>query len=326
MSAIIQYRHLVNSTITPFIKSLNRFHITTPLASAEIAGRQVYFKLENLQPSGSFKDRGIGNMIATLCAQGHVKKLISSSGGNAGHSVATIGKKVGLPVEVFVPVTTKPLMIEKLKKQGATVFIHGENWNAADNFARKAVAEQDGARYIPPYDDEMIWDGNASLVHEINEAGVIPSCIVLSVGGGGLLCGVQRGIEQLGWSQTKIIAVETSGAASFAAAKAAGKPVKLNSIDTIATSLGALSVTGATLKSTVLTESIVVSDADAISACLRLAQDFRILVEPACGAALAVVYSDEYWRRIAAEGPVVVVVCGGSAVSLELIDEWKKLL
>jgi L-serine/L-threonine ammonia-lyase len=144
-------------------------------------------------------------------------------------------------------------------------------------------------------DDPLIWEGNASLVDELVAEGIKPGAIVLSVGGGGLLCGVQRGLERHGWQDVRIIAVETEGAASFAAAQKAGKPVRLEAITSIATSLGALAVTHGTLttKDSVVTESMVVSDKEAVRAMRKFADEERVLVEPACGAALAGVYEKD---------------------------------
>eukprot|EP01041_Mallomonas_annulata_P012150 gene12150-25499_t len=320
-----------NSNVTGFLindsKKFNHYDAKFPHqnTTCPFCNRgSLLFKLENFQQSGSFKDRGIGHMIYSLHRKGDMKKIICSSGGNAGHAVATVGEQLSIPVDVYVPTTTKAMMIDKLHKRGAKVFIQGENWNVADTFARKAVAEEKGAYYIPPYDDPLIWEGNASLVDELQQANIKPDCIVLSVGGGGLLCGVQKGLERLGWLDTRIIAVETDGAASFAAAKAAGKPVSIGKITTVASSLGALSVTSATLQSPIRTESLVVTDVDAISAAIRFANERLMLVEPACGAALSAVYSDKHWESITSGGEtVVVVVCGGSVVNLDLLLQWK---
>ena len=103
-----------------------KFHRITPLVTGPAPN--VLFKLETLQPSGSFKDRGIGHMIETLMAKGKVEKLICSSGGNAGHAVATAGKAVYVPVDVYVPTTTKAMMVAKIRKTGANVIIGGDNW------------------------------------------------------------------------------------------------------------------------------------------------------------------------------------------------------
>jgi L-serine/L-threonine ammonia-lyase len=106
--------------------AMSKFHRVTPLIPG--IGSNIFLKLEYLQPSGSFKDRGIGHMVSSLMASSKVEKLICSSGGNAGHAVATVGREVSLPVDVYVPVTTKAMMVEKIRKTGANVIIGGENW------------------------------------------------------------------------------------------------------------------------------------------------------------------------------------------------------
>ena len=181
--------------------------------------------------------------------------------------------------------------------------------------------------YIPPFDDELIFEGNSTIIDEIKEdLNFIPDSFALSVGGGGLLVGIQRGIERYNWNnKTKIFALETIGAASYAAAKKEGKIVKLEKIDTIASTLGALAVTSATLNSNVTTESIVVSDKDTVKSCLNFANKFRILVEPACGAALSILNENNI--KILKNNNIkncVIIVCGGSAIDLNLLEFWKK--
>ena len=262
-------------------------------------------------------------------------KLVSSSGGNAGHSVATVGLKLGIPVDVFVPVTTKPMMVDKLKQRKANVIVEGENWNAADALARKELARVgDGAYYIPPFDDPLIWDGHSTIVDEVaadvaaGRLTSVPDAIVLSVGGGGLLRGVQLGLRRHGWVNTKIFAVETTGAASFAAAAKSNpvQPVNIGAITSVATSLGALQVTPAVLEPTIIeTESIVVEDVDAVRACIDFLGTHRALVEPACGTALAVLTAP-YNEAFRGMSNVVVIVCGGSVVDVSLLQEWKESL
>ncbi|CAM9425512.1 unnamed protein product [Chrysoparadoxa australica] len=304
-------------------------YIKTPLVHSltlsRLAEVPVYLKLEALQPSGSFKDRGMGKLCSELKSQG-VQQLISSSGGNAGHSVAHAGRILNIPVTVIVPETTKAIMLDKIKAQGAKVIVHGVNWNAADELAREMVQEDDLARYVSPYDDPLLWEGHSSMVDEIAEAGIKPGAIIASVGGGGLLCGILDGCKRHGWEDVVIVPAETDGAASFAAAHKAGKVVRLASIDTVATSLGALEVTPEALKRSeaFTTRPEVVSDAQAVAACMSFASDHRLLVEPACGAALAVLYSKEHRETLAGIGSIVVVVCGGSGVNLEILDNWCK--
>ena len=326
----------------------NQFYINTPLVSARATVSsdghrlQVAYKMETFQPSGSFKDRGISHMMRQLMQRGQqpVTKVICSSGGNAGHAVATAGLTLNVPVDVYVPITTLPMMVAKLRQKGANVFVHGANWNEADAKARSALAQEHGSIFIPPYDDPLIWEGNASIVDELEQAyrdahRRPPDAIVVSVGGGGLLAGVQQGLNRVGWgTTTKVFAAETAGAASFAAAKTAGggRAVRLDKIDTVASSLGALSVTTGCLVDRPVTESIVVTDAEAVAACIQFADEHKVLTEPACGAALATVMTPKYVDQILASlggrdtvpKDVVVIACGGSIVSVDLLERWRK--
>jgi L-serine/L-threonine ammonia-lyase len=260
--------------------------------------------------------------------------LISSSGGNAGLAVATIGQQLGMSVSVIVPETTKPLVVARLKELGAELTIHGENWNAADELARQRVKEDPTAAYISPYDNPLLWTGHSTIVDEIVEELDTSTigALVVSVGGGGLLCGVLEGLERQGLHDTAVIAAETDGASSFGQAWTKGELVMLPAITSVATSLGAREVTPASLERAKAHQShggafeaAACTDAEAVNACIQFSQDHRLLVEPACGAALAVAYSErlrnEHLKHI--EGPIVLEVCGGSGVNIDLLSQWK---
>jgi L-serine/L-threonine ammonia-lyase len=259
---------------------------------------------------------------------------VSSSGGNAGLACATIGVQLGLKVDVVVPTTTKELVIAKLKSLGAHVTVHGENWNQADEYTRAWVAQLSHAAYVSPYDHPLLWTGHSSLVEEILQQLVEerPAAILVSVGGGGLLCGVLEGLERVGEDRCQVVAAETLGASSFGQAWKEQKLVRLSKIDSIATSLGALEVTPEALERGQRhgrVRTSLCTDAEAIEACLLLARDHRVLVEPACGAALATLYStrlrEPFLQQLAEEkGPIVVEVCGGSGVTVDLLMQWKQ--
>ena len=314
---------------------------SAPLTSL-CAGRPVFLKMDGLQASGSFKDRGMAHLCHALHAGG-TRRLVSSSGGNAGLAVATVAPRLGMGVGVVVPETTKPLVITRLRGLGAAVTVHGENWNEADILARERAAADDGAAYVSPYDHPLLWTGHSTVVDEVREqlaeegVGGAPAAIVASVGGGGLLCGIFEGMERHSWdgAGAAVIAAETVGAASFGRALETGAVVRLSSIDSVATSLGALEVTEVALSRTAghrgrggSVSSSLCTDAEAVGACVRFAEDHRMLIEPACGAALAALYSDrlreELLAAIPPEGPIVVEVCGGSGVNLDLLAAWKE--
>ena len=166
-----------------------------------------------------------------------------------------------------------------------------------------------------PFDDELLWRGHATMIHEAATQGPRPDAVVVSVGGGGLLCGVLEGMHACGWIDVPVIAVETVGAASLRAAIAAGRLVTLDAITSIATSLGARRVCAEALAWTARhpVVSTVVTDAAAIRACVAIADDQRLLIEPACGAAVAAVQAREA-APLQTARDVLVILCGGATV------------
>jgi L-serine/L-threonine ammonia-lyase len=292
-----------------------------PLSSA--LGGSVLLKMEAFQPTGSFKIRGIGHACQVSCDAG-ATRLVCSSGGNAGYAVAYAGRKLGTDATVVVPRTTPDWTRKMIRQQGATVIEYGQSWDDSHAYASE-LARQDGTAYIHPFDDPLIWRGHASIVEEIAHDGLKPDTIVLSVGGGGLLCGVLEGMHRVGWTEIPLIAVETEGAASFAASVEAGRLVTLDKIASVATTLGARTVASEALtwtrKHTITPWKV--SDREAVYACIRFADDHRILVEPACGAALSAIYHRA--SPLAEQKRVMVIVCGGAGVSLSLLREWERL-
>jgi L-serine/L-threonine ammonia-lyase len=304
-------------------------HIKTPLLSSielsKKSGQSIYLKCENLQPSGSFKIRGIGKLCQQWKALGK-SHLVSSSGGNAGYSVAYAGKKLGIPVTVFVPQTTHQIFIDALRSLDAEVNVVGKVWDETNQIALQ-YNESIAGGFVPPFDHPTIWAGHASLVTELyKQMSIQPDLIVLAVGGGGLLCGVAEGLHQVGWQSTAILAVEPTGAASFKASVEAGELVSLSQVNTIATSLAAKKVTYRALEWAKAHRIIpaLYEDTAALRACLSFADEHRMLVEPACGMALAAVYENN--PALAEFKNIVVILCGGIGVSLGLLQSWQTAL
>lgn len=298
-------------------------HIETPLieshALSVAAGRTIRLKLEALQPPGSFKTRGIGAACA-IHAQHGARRFLSSSGGNAGIAVAYAGRRLALPVVVVVPETTTEAARQSVEREGATLIVHGASWQEAHALALSMVG--DGDALLHPFDDPLLWHGHATMIDELARQGPKPGAIVLSVGGGGLLCGVVDGLRRNGWADVPVVAVETDGAASLNASLDAGRRVTLDAITSIATTLGAKEVCErafAVAREHPL-ESMVVSDADAVDACWRFIADHRLVVEPACGAALAA--AGRHASVLAAFRDATVIVCGGTTATVTQLQAW----
>lgn len=313
-------------------------HVRTPIRDSmtlsKVAGTTVYLKLESSQPSGSFKIRGIGHLCKTWAERG-CEHFVCSSAGNAGLAAAYAARKLGIPALIVVPSTTPALTIQRLKNEGAMVKVVGEALDEAIKLAKDLVKNNSNWVYVPPFDDPLIWEGHASIVKELKETmSAKPGAIMLAVGGGGLLSGVAQGLLEVGWGDVPILAIETIGADSFNASTKAGKLVTLPRITSVAKALGVTTVTAQAMK--VFQEqpvfSEVVSDQEAVAALEKFVDDEKILVEPACGAALAAVYS-QVVQKLQGEGKLctplsslVVIVCGGSNISLAQLPALKEQL
>jgi L-serine/L-threonine ammonia-lyase len=299
-------------------------YITPLLASTPLSrsfGRPVWLKLENTQPAGSFKSRGMGRACEVAVQRG-ARTLITSSGGNAGLAVAWAGRQLAVPVVVVVPSRTSPRMRGLIEAEGAEVIVSGEVWDDAHAHALQLVETRQGA-LIHPFDAPEVWEGHATLIHEVAEGPVRPRAVVASVGGGGLLCGLLQGLHDVGWMDVPVLAVETEGAASYKAALEAGHPVTLPAIESLALTLGAKRVCEESVRwaSRHPVVSWTCSDRAAVQAVDRFLEDHRMLVEPACGAALAAIY-ERAAPLTELTGDVLVVVCGGAATTRAQLDGW----
>lgn len=298
---------------TPLLESI-------PLSGA--SGRRVFLKMENMQPSGSFKLRGVGHLCETAAREG-ATRFIAPSGGNAGYAAAWSGRALGIPTTVVVPKTTSEEAKNTITALGAEVVVEGSVWEESNDFALALASKHRGARYVHAFDDPLLWEGHGTMIDEAAEQMDKPDAIVLSVGGGGLLCGVVVGMDRNGWEDVSVVACETEGAASYAAALSAGRVVRLPKISSVATSLGSLAVAPRALEveRTHRIVSHVGTDRSAVNACKRFLDDHRVLVEPACGISLAQVYEGKLPEDART---LLVVVCGGIGISAKKLEDMDR--
>jgi len=272
--------------------------------------------MECWQPSGSFKLRGMTHLARHYQAQG-AQKLVSSSGGNAGYSAAWAARELDMPITVVVPETTGEQVRTRIQQLGAEVQVHGKVWEEAHQQAKQIAENEEGA-LVHPFEHPLLWEGHSTMIDELEIAK--PDAVVVSVGGGGLMTGVLQGLHAKAWTDVPVFAAETEGAASYAAALRADHPVRIPAITSIAKTLGANQVSETAFRWSKKHEirSLVMSDEEALEACRRFADDFRTLVEPACGAALSAMYTQQ--AALDAAQHILIIVCGGIGVDLEMLS------
>ncbi|RAL08943.1 putative L-serine dehydratase [Aspergillus homomorphus CBS 101889] len=293
---------------------------TTPLIESSTlsraAGCRIFLKLENLQPSGSFKSRAMGNQILSHLRKpenaGRAVHFYASSGGNAGLAAVCAARTLGYPCTVVVPVSTKPLMVTKLRRAGAAdVIQYGETFAEAGSYMKEVVMMQTqkgsalGAQEVGveedevvkialhPFDNEPIWEGNSTIVDELVQQVPLPQgpeevavhagralpvdAIVCSVGGGGLLNGLVMGIERArraGWEMGR------KGSGGVADAEDGNvKPVHLLAVETKGTD----SLAEALLRHELVSLPKITSQATSLGAVRVSERTFRYAVAPPPG-------------------------------------------
>ena len=304
-------------------------HIKTPLIesfplSRGFRNRPVFLKMESSQPTGSFKIRGLGYACQQALSRG-AKLFLSSTEGNAGYAVAYTGRTLNIPTTVVMAENTPLVMSQKIYDMGATVIRHGGEWEEAHAHATALCTQhnekhpQSPMAYIPPFNHPDIWQGHMSLVQEWETK---PDAVIVAVGGGGLLLGVLLGLKERGWGQVPVYSVETQGSEALAKSLKTGKHTRLKNVNSIAHSIALKSVCVRAFQEAQAygVHPLVVQDHQTIDACLRFAQDHNVIVEPACGAALAPVYGNHAALRDIKS--VHIIVCGGLGTTFEDLQAW----
>jgi len=284
----------------------------TPVMAADTGAIpcEVFFKLEYLQHTGTFKARGAFNRVLASSERGELDPdvgIVVASGGNAALANAYAAKLAGVPATVFVPETAPAVKVAKLRKIGAIVQQVGTEYSVAYE-AALAHAASTGAVLCHAYDQPEIAAGAGTLVLELQEQVPGFDTVVVAVGGGGLMAGVAAALEGV----AKVVGVEPATSATLHAALAAGEPVDVPVSGIASDSLGAkrLGEIAFDVASRTDVHSVLVSDDAIVAARTALWNDYRIVVEHGAAAAYAALLSGAY---VPAHGErIVVVLCGAN--------------
>jgi threonine dehydratase len=267
---------------------------------------RIFFKLECLQHTGSFKPRGAFNCI--LSSKIDKAGVIAASGGNHGAAVAYAAHKLGHRAEIFVPVITPKNKVDRLRQYDATINVAGNNYAEALAASRER-AVQTGAVAIHAYDDVRVLAGQGTLGMELEEQVRGLDSVLIAVGGGGLIGGVASWYQE----RVRVIAVEPERAPTLHNSLAAGHVVEVETGGVAADSLGARRVGDLMfpVAQKFVPQSVLVSDEQIVEAQRTLWQHLRLIAEPGGATAFAALLSGIYKPHPGER--VGVVLCGSNA-------------
>jgi threonine dehydratase len=300
--------------IRPYLKR-------TPLeyshSLSERLGTNVYVKYELFQRTGSFKPRGAFNKILTLNDEARSKGVVAVSGGNHAQGVAYAATTLGIDAVIVMPENTPKNYLDATRGYGAAIDLQP---NIAAAFKKTAEYQSEGRTLVHPFDDPDVIAGQGTVGLEIVEDLPQVTDVFASIGGGGLAAGVAIAVKAAN-PGARAWAVETAGADAMSQAIAAGEPVTLPAITSIAKTLGAPYVTKTTLDLVRdLYESVtVVTDAEAVEALRFIAERLKVLPEPASSCNLAA--ADKLRSNFTKDSHVAIILCGGN-VSLTDVCGW----
>ncbi|HEX7158873.1 MAG TPA: threonine ammonia-lyase [Edaphobacter sp.] len=281
-----------------------------------ITGQQIYLKLENLQMTGSFKERGALNRIALLTPEQAARGVVAASAGNHAQGVAYHATKRGIRALIVMPLATPLVKVTATRGFGAEVVLHGANYDEAYEEARRICAEQE-MTFIHPFDDAAVMAGQGTIGLELLEQVPGLEAVAVSIGGGGLIGGVACAIKE-SRPEIKIIGVQTSRLPSMAVAMERHQPVTIEPATTIADGISvrrAGEITFPVVEKYV--DEIVTVDEDEIaSAILVLLEREKTLAEGAGAAGLAALLQ----KKTSLNGARTAVVIGGGNIDVTLLS------
>ncbi len=284
---------------------------------SQLTGAHVYCKLDYLQRTGSFKERGARNALLRLTDDQRRRGVIAASAGNHAQGVAYHGSLLGIPVTVVMPKFAALIKVTNCRHLGARVVLHGADLTEARAHA-EALAQAEGLTFIHPFDNLDVMAGQGTMALEILEQTPDLDAIVVPVGGGGLLAGIGT-VVKARKPAVRVVGVEPMHAACFTAAMAAGHPVTVPLSTTLADGL-AVALLGTrpfeTLRR-VVDDVVTVDEANIALAILRLIELEKSVVEGAGAAPLAAFLAG---KLDALKGKrVVLALCGGN-IDLTMLD------
>ena len=287
------------------------YHSPCPysLQLSRLCGCEIYCKLDHLQVTGSFKERGARNKLMLLSDEQKRIGVVAASAGNHALAVAYHGQELGIPVTVVMPRYAPLIKVSNCRSFGAEIVLHGERYSEALQQAR-TIAERSGKVFVHGFDDPDIINGQGTMGLEIMEDVPDVDAVIVPVGGGGLIAGVGLAVKSQR-PDVRIIGVEAQSAPTLKASLDAGRIVRIETRPTLADGLAIAEVGALPLEIArkVVDDVVLVDEAQIATAILRLLEMDKTVVEGAAATPLAAAMT----RSLGLNGKkVVLCLCGGN--------------
>ena len=277
---------------------------------SDLTGTRLFLKLENLQMSGSFKERGAANKLLSLGDEERARGVIAASAGNHAQGVAYHARRLGVRAVIVMPTATPLVKVSATRGFGAEVVLHGANYDEAYAEARRIEAAE-SLTFIHPFDDDAVMAGQGTIGLELVEQNPYLDAVVVAVGGGGLAAGVATAIKETN-PRIKVYGVEPKGMPSMKLALEAGAPVTVPASKTIADGVAVKTVGARTFEvcQRYLDDVVLVDEEEIAEAILLLLEREKTVAEGAGAAPLAALVHQRLPQLVGKK--VAAVVCGGN--------------
>ena len=283
---------------------------------SELSGARVFVKLENLQMTGSFKERGAANLLMQLTSEERARGVIAASAGNHGLAVAFHAVRLGIPATIVMPEAAPLIKVTSARRYGAEVIQHGANFDEAYTHAC-ALRDSRGHVFVHPFDDPRVIAGQGTLGLELLAQMPDMEALLVPVGGGGLIGGVALAVKS--WRSTvRIVGVEATALPAMRLALDAGHRLQVAAAATIADGIAVREVGELTFALTRawVDDVVTVGEEELANAILLLLEIEKTVVEGAGAAPLAALLN----RSLGLQGRTVVLVLSGGNIDVTMLS------
>ena len=283
---------------------------------SELSGVRCFVKLENLQMTGSFKERGAANLLLQLTPEERARGVAAASAGNHGLAVAFHAARLGIAAMIVMPEWAPLIKVTSSRRHGAEVILSGANYDEAYGCARQ-IANERGLTFVHPFDDERVVAGQGTLGLELLEQCPDIDAVIVPIGGGGLVGGVGLAIKAVR-PDVRVIGVQAEALAAMKQALATGARTTLPPASTIADGIAVRQVGEITLglATHYVDDVVTVTEEELSNAILLLLEIEKTVVEGAGAAPLAALLN----RQLGLEGRNVVLVLSGGNIDVTMIS------